>query len=649
MKCILIIVTLAFFTHISEGTQQIVKDKITPAQISLPVEKVKIEGFLGERLNKNIENRLLPFDIEGFLRMLEARNYRDWFWIGEQPGKWLEAAILSSEYSGNSKLREKAEAALKRMLAAQSDDGYLGITSREVMTAKKPFRGMDPYELYFTFHALLTAYEEWGIEEALTGAKNLGNFFLSKTGPGKAEFYPFPDPVTISGHAVHYSLEGTLLCDPMMRLYRITGEKRYLDWVQWAVGNIDKWSNCDSFSNLDKVASNEIGIHQIQPYVHAHTLHMNMLGFLQLYQVTGDASYLRKVEGAWKDISERQTYITGGVSVGEHYEAGHNLPNSGMVVETCATMSWLILCQRLLEITGNPKYADAIEILMWNHLPAAQSWDGDGFRYHTPLVGWKPEKTFTGHDCCSSSGPRILSIIPSFFYAGNKNEIFINQYGQSSCEVVLGNETKIEIKQQTGYPSDGKIIIHIGTEKPARFALKLRIPRWCRNPSVSLNGVAIKLTSKAGSYEIIEREWRNGDKIELLFPDEARWIKGEYTNEGLVALVKMPLIFYFDSVWLDETIRALIAQSGEEHNPLKDIKGINISHAGNDSELKQVTIPEGAIGPAYAIEIVLSDGKKIEAIMLPFANLGKWYRNDEDKKDRHARLFPYGVWMPLFK
>ena len=646
MKYIFMIFALAFTAHLSEGTKQMTQDKITPKQISLPVEKVKIGGFLGERLNKNIENRLLPFETEGFLRMLEARNHRDWFWIGEQPGKWLEAAILASEYSENVKLHEKAEIALKRMLAAQSDDGYLGITSREVMTAKRPFRGMDPYEVYFTFHALITAYEEWGSEEALAGAKKLGDFFLSKTGPGKAEFYPFPDPVTIAGHSVHYSLEGTLLCDPIMRLFRLTGDKRYLDWVQWAVGNIDKWSNCDSFSNLEKVASGEIGIHQIQPYVHAHTLHMNMLGFLQLYQVTGDASYLRKVEGAWKDIAARQTYITGGVSVGEHYEAGHNLPNNGMVVETCATMSWLILCQRLLEITGDTKYADSIEVLMWNHLLAAQSWDGDGFRYHTPLVGWKPEKTFTGHDCCSASGPRIMSMLPSFFYASNKNELFINQYGPSSGEIILEGERKITIKQETKYPSDGKILISAETEKPVRFTLKLRIPSWCKNPSITLNGVE-QSKPAPGSYAAIEREWTEADKLELALPDETRWIKGEYTNEGLIVLIKMPLVFYFDTVWLDEATRALIAKSGDEHNPLKDLNGVIEGDTNDETGFKPVAAPEGTLGFAYEVEMVVSEGRKVKALMLPFANLGKWYRNEDDMKDRHARLFPYCVWLPI--
>ena len=156
----------------------------------------------------------------------------------------------------------------------------------------------------------------------------------------------------IAGHTAHYGWEGTLLIDPMLRLYQATGDKKYLEWSQWVVANMDKWSGWNSFSKLDQVADGKLGVHQLQPYVHSHTFQMNFLGFLRLYQITGDASLLRKVRGAWDDVAARQLYITGGVSVGEHYEPGYRRPLTGHVVETCANMSWMELTQYLLELTG---------------------------------------------------------------------------------------------------------------------------------------------------------------------------------------------------------------------------------------------------------------------------------------------------------
>ena len=185
-----------------------------------------------------------------------------------------------------------------------------------------------------------------------------------------------------------------------------TGDQRYTDWSKWVVDNIDKWSGWDSFSRLEQVADGVIGVHQLQPYVHSHTFHMNFLGFLRLYEITGDESYLRKVAGAWDDIAQRQMYITGGVSVGEHYEAGRLRPVTGHVVETCATMSWLQVTQYLLELTGDVKYADAMEKLLWNHVFASQAIDGDCYRYHTPPNGVKPEGYFHGPDFGPCAGRR---------------------------------------------------------------------------------------------------------------------------------------------------------------------------------------------------------------------------------------------------
>ena len=145
-------------------------------------------------------------------------------------------------------------------------------------------------------------------------------------------------------------MEGTLVIDPILRLHQLGGEKRFLDWAKWTVAMIDTWTGWKAFSRLDQVADGKIEIHELQPYVHSHTFHMNFLGILRLYQVTGDPSLLRKMEGAWSNIIQRQLYITGGVGVAEHYPPGYERPIEGHVVETCANMSWLQFNQALLEL-----------------------------------------------------------------------------------------------------------------------------------------------------------------------------------------------------------------------------------------------------------------------------------------------------------
>ena len=150
------------------------------------------------------------------------------------------------------------------------------------------------------------------------------------------------------------------------------------------------------------------------------------MGFLRLYRITGDKTLLRIVSGAWDDIHERQMYITGGVSVAEHYEHDYVKPLSGNIVETCATMSWMQLTQQLLELTGESKYADAMERLMINHVFAAQDCESGVCRYHTAPNGSKPDGYFHGPDAQQADTGLSQCYPPSFTQKKEKSFISIN-------------------------------------------------------------------------------------------------------------------------------------------------------------------------------------------------------------------------------
>ena len=486
--------------------------------------------------------------------MVTDRTHEDWWWIGEQDGKWIESAVLTSELTGDRALRRQAKDVLSRVIASQEPEGYVGITPARRRTVEQPLRGMDPYELYFTLHGFITAYEQWGDEAALQAARKLGDYFIGTIGPGKAEFWPSPyrppenvntiicPQVTwvpegtprapklhvhseIAGHSAHYGWEGTLLIDPMLRLYQVGGGDRYLDWSRWVIANIDKWSGWNAFSNLDRVADGAMGVHELQPYVHAHTFQMNFQGFLQMY-------------------------ITGGVSVGEHYEPGRRLPITGHVVETCASMSWVEVTQFLLELTGESKYADAIERLLWNHLYAAQTVDGDGNRYHTPLNGAKPMGYYHGPDCCTASGHRLQSKVPLLLYGQGDEGLYVNQFIASKVQVTLLSGTPVTIRQATDYPSSEKIILHVTPQKRERFKLFVRIPAWCEDPVVKVNDRVVS-SARAGTYVSIRRRWKQGDRVELTLPMQPHWVKGSDTTDGMLALVRGPLVYALDTVWWD--------------------------------------------------------------------------------------------------
>jgi len=638
------------------------------AQKAIPISDVtSIGGFVGERILKNRENYLKTFPIDEYLNFIVARNHKDWTWTkAEQHGKWIESAILSSAQSKDDTLQRKVVEIFNRLIASQEPEGYLGATAPDLRTPEKPLRGMDAYELYFVQHALLTAYEQWNDPEALAAAKKLGDYFLKYIGPGKAEFWPgdlrSPDNKNkilaghsaIAGHSVHYSWEGSLLIDPMLRLYQLSGDQRYMDWSKWVISNIDKWSGWDAYSKLDFVSAGKMEINEVQPYVHSHTFQMNFLGFLRMYQITGDTSYLYKVKGVWEDVAKRQMYITGGVSVGEHYEKGYIKPLTGRVVETCATMSWMQLTQYLLELTSDTKYADAMEKLLLNHVFAAQSFDGDCNRYHTAPNGYKPEGIYRNPDCCTASGHRIISLLPTYIYSTGKNAIYINQFVQSSANFKKSLGKDVSLEQITRYPEKENIQIVVNTPDKEDFTINIRIPGWCKMPVLKING-KIEKDVNPGAYAKLTRTWSNKDKIEIDFPMTVNWVrhenfskteinrlaggeemykKAKENNDAPYALMRGPVVYVLDNIWWDKK------DPDFPKNVMTDLKYIIKDHPHyKEVDLKHPNI----LGPVFEVPVKLSDNKVKTARMLPFSNIGIWYLDVNNKPERNSKANSYAI------
>lgn len=636
------------------------EDRVELLEKPVPVSTVKnITGFFGYRMDLNRNAYLKNFPIDQYVDFIVAREHVNWDWTSaEQHGKWIESAYLSAIQVNDEELLAKTQEVLNRIIDSQEENGYLGATAESYRSADRPIRGMDPYELYFVFHAFMTVYEETGNEKALIAAEKLADYFLQNFGPGKQEFWPsdlrYPENVhkklagysQFAGHSVHYSWEGTLLADPVARLYELTGKKKYLEWSEWVVRNIDKWSGWDSFSRLDSVADGTLGVGELQPYVHSHTFHMNFMGFLRLYRITGDESLLRKVEGAWVDISERQMYITGGVSVAEHYEHGYVKPISGNIVETCATMSWMQLTQMLLELTSDPKYADAIERLMINHVFAAQDCEYGVCRYHTAPNGMKPQGYFHGPDCCTASGHRIISLLPTFLYSENDHDFFINQYVSSQYR---GKDFSFDIKGN--YPESEEFEIEITSGKVLKKTLHLRIPAWCTDPCIKMNGKNIDGV-QPGTYLELSGKWKRGDVIAVEFPMEEKWLKranhseysmyylpgGEHmyketpTEHVPYAFIRGPVVYALDMVWN------------------KELNKDNID-LGKEIKIETGLLPtmtekpaDQMLGPVYLADAYL-EGKKVKVKLVPFANNGQWYRESSSKPDKSSEAFSYGIWL----
>lgn len=602
-------------------------------------------GFLGARYRAQIA-ALLAADPPAWVPTVDAdgQGHR-WYSSGVADlGKWLAAAVLGAQTSGNPRLAKYARQALQQLKAAQEESGYLSCCPpADRHPAGHPVAGTgDAYNDYFLLHGLLTYSDETGDPLALEVARHLADFWVQTVGPGRLEFIPLPIPESIAGLPQHLGMEGTLLFDPVLRLYEHTGDPRYLAWCEWVLGNMDRCAGVPILANLKRAGAGALPLNQYKPHPHAHTTQMHLRGLLRLYCAGADDGMLQVVRGVWRQIAEQRMFITGGVSVDEVYPPAGELPNSGSIAETCASASWLLLSAELLQATGEARYADVLERVVFNHLPAAQTPDGTTFKYYTPLNGAKPIGYFRAPDCCNSSGPWALAELPRLIYGQSADDVWVSLYVASRLEARLPDGTGLTIEQRTSFPEEGEVTLSVSPAKEAAFGLRVRIPGWCHGATVSVNGTDAG-PARPGEYLALRRSWRPGDTVRLSLPMALRWVEGEHTNRGLRCLTRGPVVYCLDTLLASDETRAAARGRGRR----QELPGlVRVVLDPSRPKTARVDTATPYLGPAYEARAGVMGLGLRPVVLWPFANVGCWYLRPEDRSVPNAPSYPYATWVP---
>jgi len=488
--------------------------------------QVKMSGLFHERMVNHEKNWLLKRDENALLGGFQHRPGSH-PWIGEHVGKWLHAACRAWSYTQDPALRKKMDRVVKELLATQLADGYMGTYTKD-----QRWTSWDVWVHKYCLIGLMNYYEFTGDKAALKGARGIGDVLVNTFGPGKRD---------IIKSGTHVGMAATSVMEPMMHLYNATGEKKFLEFCEYLVKAYDQPHGPKIISSLL-----EKGSVFRTANGKAYEMMSNLVGLCELYRCTGNEKYLRVPTIAWEDIVENQMYITGGTSLGEHFQKDHYLPRTGAVSETCATVTWLQLNLQLLRLTGESKYADVIEQIVYNHLLGAQKPTGDAFCYFTPLEGTKQYRTDIC--CCTSSGPRGVALIPTFAYGMKSDGIAVNLYGPSSLVATIPGGPKVRITQETDYPFSGRVTLKISPEKPAKFTLYLRIPGWCRRAFILGSGLKGIRPPKPGTYAPITTTWQKESTVTLDMEVRPTMVQGDYGNKGLVAVRCGPLVLAADTV-----------------------------------------------------------------------------------------------------
>ncbi len=523
--------------NLSAITISLVPEKVKPAiadrQDFQTPDSVHLKGWIGSRIEANEGNRLVKMDPERLLEGYRKRPGRQ-IWDGEHVGKWMHAATLAWANTGDALLRERLDYVAAELVKCQLADGYLG-----TYVESERWTLWDVWAHKYNLLGLVTYMRYTGKMEFLPACRRMADLLCRTFGdePGKRD-------INLAGQ--HMGMAPTSVLEPMVLLYRLTGETRYLDFCKYI---LRAWES-PTGAKIPSVLLNQKRVDKVGNGK-AYEMLSCLNGALEYYRTVGDQKFLEACRNAWQDIVDHRLYPTGTASYREFFHGDSDLPNVNNVGETCVTVTWLQFNAQLLRLTGEARYAEELERTALNQLFGAQSCDGTAWGYYVQMQGKKPySSTLEGH-CCLSSGPRGVALIPTFALSTDAAGLVVNLYETGSAKFKLRDGTGVTVVTDTRYPSDGRIRIKVSPAAKKTFAVKLRIPAWCKDPSVEVSRRKVAAEPGADGYVAIEREWKPGDEMQVRLNLEPRLLVGEHKNEGRVAVLYGPLVLAADEALLE--------------------------------------------------------------------------------------------------
>jgi DUF1680 family protein len=518
------VLAYASLTHTNEHTEDpIVKLAIPDEAIPFDLQNIEFGGYLNERLNANLVQRLLKIDETGILECYYNRPGKQ-TWVGEYTGKYLHAASRVWQSTKNEQLKVQMDRIVDILIACQNEDGYLGTYLPE-----NYWTDWDVWAHKYNMLGFLSYYSVTGYKPALESSIKMGDLLCRTFGENKGQ----RNIVESSGHV---GMASTSVIEPMTYLYRYTGDKKYLDFCNYIIKAYDS-------KNGPKIVTTLSTIGKVDKTANAKAYEMtsNLIGIVKLYQLTGDNTLLKAAENAWNDVATNKLYITGTASEEERYRADFYLPagNEVSMGEGCVTTTWLHFSQALYYLTGEAKYISEIEKSVYNHLFAAENPNDGCVSYYTALQGKKPYRCTIDAHCCLASIPRGIAAIPELAFAKNAKSGFdINLYstGKLSDKIFTkdGKDVSVTCAVDSKFPQEGKATITLNPEIKSEFELSLRVPEWSKNFKAVVNGKTINGTS--GQYLNITQLWDENTVIKVSYDITTQILDGGKSYPGFIGL-----------------------------------------------------------------------------------------------------------------
>lgn len=510
---------------------------------------------------------------------LEEGEFRGMVFQDSDVAKWLEAVSYQLTTDPDPELEKTADEVIDIIGKAQDPDGYLDTYFQLREPDKKFTNLLECHELYCTGHmteAAVAYYEATGKDKLLKIMCRMVDLIDSKIGPEEGKLHGYPG---------HPELELALV-----KLYRVTGEERYLKLCEYMVNArgtephfFDEELKARNYRNfwgggtsrwVDKPYNQSHKPIREQTVATGHSVRAGYLftGCADLAAETGDASLKAAMGALWDNITKKQMYVTGGIGAQVHGEAfsfNYHLPNDTVYNETCAAISLVFFAQRMLRMDVNSKYSDVLERLIYNGTISGMALDGRHFFYTNPLAVWEEATQKAGvvrhiHSkrpgwfgcaCCPPNLARMLTSLGNYIYSNDENTVYTHLYIGSEAEMELACG-KVEIRQFGVYPWAGTICFRLGA---GHYTLALRIPGWARSFKVQAKGLEIHPEIRKG-YAYIEDDWDEGSMVVLTLPMPVEFLEANplaRADNGRVAIQRGPIVYCLEAGFNGDVLDSL--------------------------------------------------------------------------------------------
>lgn len=443
--------------------------------------------------------------------------------------KWLEAGAFALAYEPDAELARLMDGVVGDVAAAQQPDGYLNTYFMFEHESERWTNLRDMHELYCAghlFQAAVAHHRATGEDRLLAVARRFADLIASVFRPGGRPGTPgHPEPEMA-----------------LVELYRETGERRYLETAQYfldqrghgVIGGSSYHQDHRPFRDLTEITGHAV-----------RSLYLNA-GATDVVLETGSQTLWRAVERLWFSLTERRMYVTGGAGArheGEAFGEDYELPDRRAYAETCAAIANVMWNWRMLLATGYARHADVMELALYNGALAGISLDGTQYFYVNPLSdrGGHRRQEWFGCACCPPNIARLLASMPGYLYSTSDEGVWVHLYVAGTATFDLGG-SMVGLRQRAEPDTE----IEVSLEEGRNFTLFLRIPGWAERCSITVNEQEVGVEAVPGTYAEVRREWRDGDRVQMVLRAGPEVIAAHPWVEGLwgrVAIRRGPFIY----------------------------------------------------------------------------------------------------------